>query len=108
MSTPFFILMTVIDLTAAAIVFVGALNERMRLYPAWHKVGLILASCGLLAQGMRNIQFIATGVSPSDADLPLWALKDLGIALIAFFYVWLAIRARQAAKQAKPKRRAKK
>lgn len=100
-----FIALTIIDLAAAVIVFAGALNDRMRLYPTWHKVGLILASFGLLAQGMRNIAYLLTGVSPSDADLPFWALKDIGIALIAFVYLAMAVKARMNSKKQAPKRR---
>ena len=48
--TGLFFLATVVDLTAAIIIFVGALSERMRLYPAWHKVGLIVAVVGLVCQ----------------------------------------------------------
>jgi hypothetical protein len=86
-----FAILTVIDLGGALIIFAGALGERMRLYPTWHKLGLMMASLGLAAQGVRNIQFMVTGISPTDADLPLWALKDLGIGTIAFFYLYLAV-----------------
>ena len=92
-STALFYLVTFIDLTAAVIIFCGALSERMRLYPAWHKIGLIVAVVGLVCQAFRNVQFIYTGVSPSDADAPLWILKDLGIAIIAYCYLYLGIKA---------------
>jgi hypothetical protein len=109
MMTAFFVFMTVLDLSAAAIVFAGALSEKMRLYPTWHKIGLIVASIGLVSQGLRNIQFIATGVSPTDSDLPLWALKDTGIAIIAYFYLAIAVSAVVNKKKApvKSKRSAK-
>lgn len=84
-----FVILTVVDLAAATIIFLGALKERMRLYPSWHKAGLILASVGLVAQAFRNIEYLITGTSPSDADMPFWVLKDLGISLIAFGYVYL-------------------
>jgi hypothetical protein len=87
MTTIAFAALTVIDLAAAGIIFAGALNERMRLYPTWHKVGLILASFGLVSQGLRNIHFLVTGLSPADDMLPFWVLKDLGIAVIAFYYL---------------------
>jgi hypothetical protein len=88
----FFTTITVMDLAAALIIFAGALSDRMRLYPAWHKVGLIVAMLGLLVQAFRNIQFLSTGVSPSDADMPLWVLKDAGIATIAFTYLIYGVR----------------
>jgi hypothetical protein len=103
--TVLFFLSTVVDLTAAAIIFVGALSERMRLYPAWHKVGLIVAVVGLVCQAFRNIEFLTTGVSPHDSDLPLWILKDLGIAIIAYFYLYLGIKAKMNKTTSKPVRK---
>lgn len=92
MNDVFFIVMTGINLSAASILFAGALSERMRLYPAWHKLGLILAAVGLVSQAFRNVDFLLTGYSATDADLPLWALKDLGIAMIAYYYLSRAIK----------------
>lgn len=85
-----FFVLTVTNITAACIIFVGALREKMRLYPAWHKLGLLVAALGLAAQAFRNVQFLYTGVSPSDTDMPLWVLKDAGISLVAFGYLYLA------------------
>lgn len=87
MTDTLFVILTVTNLAAALILFAGALSERMRLYPVWHKVGLIVAALGLTAQAIRNIQFLLTGISPTDMDAPLWVLKDIGISLIAFYYV---------------------
>ena len=87
-----FIILTAIDLIAATVIFLGALKERMRLYPSWHKLGLILAAIGLVAQSFRNIEYLVTGSSPTDTDMPLWALKDMGISLIAFGYVYLCMK----------------
>lgn len=92
MMTAFFILMTVVDFFAATVIMAGAMTERMRLFPVWHKIGLIVGGVGLLAQGMRNIQFLLTGISPTDSDLPLWALKDTGYAIVALVYVQLALK----------------
>jgi hypothetical protein len=82
----FFLLITVLDVIGAIILFLGALSPRMRLYPAWHRIGLLAAVVGLFAQAGRNIEYMFTGISPNDADLPLWALKDLGIDIIAYTY----------------------
>ena len=90
-----FIALTIINISAAVILFGGALSERMRLYPTWHKIGLVLAAFGLVAQALRNVHFLLTGESPSDLDFPFWALKDLGIAAIAFFYLSRAIKGAQ-------------
>lgn len=48
--TELFFIAIVINLTAAIIIFVGALSERMRLYPDWYKIGLIVAVIGLVCQ----------------------------------------------------------
>lgn len=88
----FFLLLTIADLSAALIIFFGALSERMRLYPTWHKIGLITACAGLAAQGYRNVYYLMTGISPSDVELPLWVLKDLGICIIAFTYFTIGVR----------------
>jgi hypothetical protein len=108
MGVELFILITFIDITAAAIIFAGALSERMRLYPVWHKVGLMVAVLGLVAQAFRNLQFVFTGHSPSDADKPLWIMKDLGIAIIAYNYLYLGIKKhwfdkKEPAKKIEPK-----
>lgn len=107
----FFLLITVLDVIGAIILFLGALSPRMRLYPAWHRIGLLAAVVGLFAQAGRNIEYMFTGISPSDADLPLWALKDLGIDIIAYTYAgigimkWLDSR-KQPEPPAKPARKA--
>ena len=102
-----FIIITIIDLSAAAIIFIGALSERMRLYPVWHKIGLITAVVGLVCQSIRNLQFIFTGHSPSDADMPLWVLKDAGIAIIAYYYAYMAITSHFSPKPTPKSKRAK-
>lgn len=103
-----FSITTILDLTAASIVFIGALSERMRLYPVWHKVGLIVATMGLVAQAFRNIHFLMTGESPSDADMPLWVMKDAGIAIIAYTYLYVAFQRHKAKLQEAKRKPAKK
>lgn len=92
-----FFVLTFTNITAACIIFAGALREKMRLYPTWHKIGLLVAALGLSAQAFRNIQFLMTGVSPLDTDMPLWALKDAGISIVAFGYLYLAATGKYAA-----------
>jgi hypothetical protein len=53
---------------------------------------LVIGAIGLTVQGVRNIQFLITGVSPLDSDAPLWMLKDLGLALIAFSYFFILVK----------------
>lgn len=86
-----FVALTFFDILASVILFCGLLSDRLRLYPYWHKIGLLLAVVGLLSQVFRNIIYLGTGVSPSDATLPLWACKDIGIDIIAFYYFSKAV-----------------
>lgn len=89
MEHAFFIAVTVVDLVAACWMVAALFTPRLQTMPKWHRVGLLVGSIGLLAQALRNIQFLTTGVSATDSDLPLWVLKDLGYGLIAFHSIWL-------------------
>jgi hypothetical protein len=84
-----FISITIIDLLAAGIIFGGALSDLTLRCKPWFKTALVIGAIGLTVQGVRNIQFLITGVSPLDSDAPLWMLKDLGLALIAFSYFFI-------------------
>ena len=101
----FFIGVTIIDLIGAAIIAAGFLSAKWRLFPAWHKAGLAFAMIGLVCQAGRNIQFLVTSVSSTDADLPLWVLKDLGIATVAIGFAYVAYQARKAQQAAPVKKR---
>jgi len=87
----FFVAVTVVDLAGVIVIAAGLMRDEWRTYPSWHKVGLIIAALGLFFQAGRNLEFLLTGVSPSDADLPLWALKDLGISTVAVGYALIGI-----------------
>lgn len=92
----FISIVTVFDIAGAVIIAAGMLRDKWRLFPVWHRVGLVFAAIGLTAQAGRNISFLITGVSAQDTDLPLWAFKDLAIATVAITYFVIAIRERQA------------
>lgn len=94
-------LLTVAELFAATLIFLSALNPRMGLYPAWHKIGLGLAMLGMTAQAWHNIVFLTTGVKNSGV-LPY--LTQIGIAVIVATYVPTVIKNLNASKQAKPKK----
>lgn len=94
MEKSFFILVTIVDLVAAGWILAALFTPRLQTMPKWHRVGLLVGSVGLLAQALRNIQFLTTGVSASDSDLPLWFLKDLGYGLIAFHSIFLVFSGR--------------
>lgn len=90
----FFVAVTVIDLVAAGWIIAAMFTPRLQTMPKWHRVGLLVGCMGLLVQALRNIQFLTTGVSATDSDLPFWVLKDLGYGLIAFHSIWLVFRGR--------------
>lgn len=94
MEQAFFVAVTVVDLVAAGWIIAALFTPRLQTMPKWHRVGLLVGCIGLLAQALRNIQFLTTGVSATDADLPLWVLKDLGYGLIAFHSIWLVFSGR--------------
>ena len=58
----------------------------------WLRTGIGLFGLGVLFQAFRNLQFLVTGVSPTDAQLPLWALKDIGGTMVALWAVYMLTR----------------
>lgn len=90
----FFIFATAVDFVTAFWLLGALFTDRLQRLPRWHLIGLSLGALGLLFQGVRNIQFLMTGISPSDAELPIWFLKDMGYALIAFHSIWLVLQGR--------------
>lgn len=77
---------TFTNIMAVAFVFIGAAKPHLFAEEPVIKVGAMLACFGLLGQALRNLQFLLTGISPHDADLPLWMLKDLGIVVMVLGY----------------------
>jgi hypothetical protein len=86
-----FIALTFFNTLAVIIIFCGLCSERLRTFPSWHKVSMVLILAGLLSQIFRNITYLMTGESPSDATLPIWAFKDVGIDIIAFYYFTILV-----------------
>lgn len=76
---------TFIDVVAAVAIFISMDTDHARRYGKLNQIGRWTLSFGLLAQAGRNVEFLITGVSPTDADLPLWFLKDLGVFLIVAY-----------------------
>jgi hypothetical protein len=87
--TTFFIIVTIANIIAAAWILGAIFTDRIQSLPHWHILGLLAGAAGLLWQAFRNILFLVTGDSPTDSDLPLWFLKDLGYIIIAFSSIWL-------------------
>ncbi len=75
-------IVVVLDVAVAITIMVGLRTFAHHL-PATHKLGLWVGAIGLFAQALRSLQFIILGVSPTDNDLPLWVLKDMGYWVIA-------------------------
>jgi hypothetical protein len=76
---------------AVMFVLIGTASPHIKKEDALIKFGAIIACFGLVSQVLRNIQFMVTGYSPHDAELPFWMLKDLGLCMMIFGY---AIRAK--------------
>ena len=60
-----------------------AIDSRLHKLPASHRIGLWIGAVGLFGQAFRNFLFLTTGQSPTDNDLPIWVLKDMGYWVIA-------------------------
>lgn len=77
----------VINLPAA--LFIGwGLAEGHAMNRHWtFKVSLIVMMAGLTGQFARSFIALSTGYAPTDAEIPFWYLKDIGIALMGVYYL---------------------
>lgn len=89
---PGFFLLTVLDMATAVMIFFCALNERILLMSVWYRVGLIVAALGFAAQGALNVPYLLFGTQLYANEIPFWALKDVGISMVATHYFWLVLR----------------
>jgi hypothetical protein len=55
-------------------------------------VGLYLSTIGLIAQVGRTNHYLKFNVYPLDEWFPVWVLKDVGISIIIFCVVRLALK----------------
>ena len=55
------------------------------------RAGVGLFTFGLLGQLLRNLIFLTTGNSPTDADIPLYVFKDIGGAMVAGWFAYMLI-----------------
>lgn len=92
MTTLGFVLITLVDLIGAVIIGLSVVNPKLEHFSKCFKLGLVFAMLGLVGQALRNVLFLVTGNSPTDAELPLWALKDIGISLVATSWLWHKIK----------------
>ena len=75
---------------AALIIIVALFSDRkMEVAPRWHRVGLMIVATGLIGQTYRSAIALFTGFQPTDAQMPFWVFKDVGITVLAFYYLYL-------------------
>ena len=72
-----------------AALFIGfGLAEGHAVHRHWlFKVSLLIMMAGVVGQFARSYIALATGVSPTDAEIPFWFLKDLGIIFLGIYYL---------------------
>jgi hypothetical protein len=87
-----FFTVTVFDIVGAIIIAMSMFSPALQYYSKGFKAGLVLAMLGLLGQAFRNYVYLTTGVSPTDAEVPLWAFKDLGISVFAISWLWFKMK----------------
>lgn len=87
-----FYTVTFFDVIGAIIISMSMFHPALEHFSKGFKAGLVLSMLGLFSQAYRNIIYLATGVSPTDAELPFWALKDMGISLFAMSWLWFKMR----------------
>ena len=80
----------VADIIGVAVIVMGLFREHQKLYPSWHKIGLIVMAIGMLGQGVECIHFFLSGETGTVFGLPIWAFKDYSVAIICGGYMWLA------------------
>ena len=84
MTNLFFLIITAVDLAAIACAIAISMQAKAHAMTKIIRIGIIVGAIGSLSQAGRNLQFMLTGTSPTDADLPLWAMKDIGLTIIIF------------------------
>jgi hypothetical protein len=77
---------TYLNAMAVAFVLFGAARPHIFAEDALIKIGAFIACFGLAGQAARNLQFLFTGISPSDSDELSWMLKDLGLCIMFLGY----------------------
>jgi hypothetical protein len=53
------------------------------------KVGIAFGVFGLLVQVVRTLHYLEFGSYPVDIGVPLWATKDIGFALIVYYFAFI-------------------
>jgi len=92
MTTLGFVIITAIDILGAFIISMSVFNPKLNHFSKCFKAGLVFLMLGLVGQAFRNVMFLVTGNSPTDASLPIWAFKDIGVTLVAVSWLWHKIK----------------
>ncbi len=83
-------LILVLNPIAAGIMIMATMKNRaLQAASVWHRLGVLIAACGLLGQFGHNLVFALTGSDPRYLEMPLWALKDYGLIILAFHFAHL-------------------
>ena len=75
-------MLTIFETVCAFVILAACFNRGPLQFSTYCKAGMLIGGLGLLGQAFRNIVFITTGYSFTDADLPVWALKDIGLCVV--------------------------
>ena len=81
-----------LDPVAAVLILVALFGNKDIENAKWLRFGLILSFLGLCGQGYRSYLTLTTGIAPRDDEIWLWALKDLGLLVIACVYALPTLR----------------
>lgn len=92
MNTIGFMAITAIDVLGAFIISLSVFNPKLNHFSNCFKAGLVFLMLGLIGQAFRNVEFLLTGISLTDASLPVWAFKDIGVTLVAVSWLWHKIK----------------
>ena len=83
----------IIDPIAATVLLVALMmNPWLKVAPLWHRFGMVICAAGLYGQTFRNYIALSTGMAPRDSEMPWWVMKDLGLAVIAFHFLFLCLK----------------
>ena len=82
----------ILNLPAALFIGFGLAEGHVMKRHWLFKVSLLVMMAGLIGQFARSYIAIATGASPTDAEIPFWFLKDFGIILMGVYYLLKSLR----------------
>ena len=79
---------TVLFNLVGALILCWALADGFFVGKHWTvKIAVMLMISGLVGQFARSYIALTTGIAPTDAQVPFWVLKDIGIIMYAVHYL---------------------